>query len=209
MRRHLAQLIMWLAPGLAEDIGRRQAVLARRREAQRQATLRRHLTDAAATDPLTGLGNRRAFDDHLCMTMAPTGDAEARAALILIDLDHFKRINDTCGHVAGDAALQAVARVLSSQTRTRADRAFRIGGEEFAVVTGHCLTLDQLQGMAARLIEAIARERVQSGPVTIPLTASAGAAFVDATDADVTAVVARADARLYAAKREGRNRACA
>lgn len=209
MRRLLAQLIMRMAPGVADEIGRRQAVLARRREARRQAARHRQLIDAACTDHLTMLANRRAFDECLRRHLEAVRTSRERAALILIDLDHFKRLNDLCGHTAGDQALQAVARVLSSQTRARADRVFRIGGEEFAVVTSHCLTRDQLHRMAQRLITAIARERVTTGTLTVPLTASAGATFLDAGDTETSTVLARADAQLYAAKRDGRNRACA
>lgn len=209
MRRLLAQLIIRVAPALAEEIGRRQAVHARWQEARRQAARRRPLVEAAYTDHLTGLANRRACDACLQQCLTADGDAETRAALILIDLDHFKHINDVCGHIAGDRALQAVARVLSSHTRSGTDRVFRIGGEEFAVITSDCLTREQLHGMALRLIAAIARERVQTGTLTIPLTASAGATFVGIDDTDVSRVIARADALLYAAKHDGRNRACA
>lgn len=209
MRRLVAQLIIRVAPALAEEIGRRQAVSARRQEARRQAARRQPLIDAAFTDHLTGLANRRACDERLQQCLTADGDAETRAALILIDLDHFKHINDACGHIAGDRALQAVARVLSSHTRSGTDRVFRIGGEEFAVITSDCLTREQLHGMALRLIAAIARERVQTGTLTMPLTASAGATVISTDDTDASCVIARADAILYAAKREGRNRACA
>ena len=209
MRRLLAHLIIRLAPALADDIGRRQAVRARRQEARRQTARLRPLFDAAFTDHLTGLANRRACDQCLQECLAANRDARRHAALILIDLDHFKYINDTCGHLAGDRALQAVAGVLSSQTRAGIDRVFRIGGEEFAVVTTAGVTPEQLHGMAQRLVAAVARARVQAGTLTIPLTASAGATVIESDETDVSAVLARADALLYAAKRDGRNRACA
>jgi diguanylate cyclase (GGDEF)-like protein len=153
---------------------------------------------AAIVDPLTGLPNRRGFDEVFTLITATAG------ALVYCDIDHFKNLNDTLGHPAGDAALVHFARILREQIRT-GDVAGRIGGEEFAVwlpETG----LD----LGARIAERI---RLKLGTTAWdwqgrnwPLSASFGVSSCPDTSSSLDNLPAQADAALYVAKRSGRNR---
>jgi diguanylate cyclase (GGDEF)-like protein len=152
------------------------------------------------TDPLTGLANRRGFERSGAESWARRAQERKPLVLLLVDVDHFKRVNDTLGHAAGDELLRKVATLLQSTLR-EGDLAFRLGGEEFAVL------VRALPGEAAALGERL-RARVEE---TLPVTVSIGA--VEATpgsELDVTArlwrIVDQADGGLYEAKRGGRNR---
>ncbi|GGS10132.1 GGDEF domain-containing protein [Deinococcus sedimenti] len=150
---------------------------------------------AALTDPLTGLGNRRQFDQDL--TAMGSGDA-----LLLVDIDHFKRVNDTFGHQAGDEVLQEVARLLEREGRGR-DRAYRYGGEEFALI---------LRNVQVGSLIRVA-ERLRSGVAALPLASIRGSVTVSLGGVQWAALmpeqlIERADQALYAAKRSGRNQAC-
>jgi ribonuclease P protein subunit RPR2 len=149
----------------------------------------------ARRDALTGLLNRRAFEEHLDRLLD-----EQEVNLILLDVDNFKQVNDTYGHAAGDEVLSNVARVLLRSVRAT-EQAFRIGGDELAVVT-----VGAVRG-ARRAGERVLRAaRLQSrGPELLP-TLSAGLAHAAAGTATKTKLFARADAALYAAKAGGRDR---
>jgi diguanylate cyclase (GGDEF)-like protein len=162
---------------------------------------RRHaLTRAEArTDPLTGLPNRRAFEEHLDRVLAEAAGNGAEVALALIDLDDFKQVNDRRGHTAGDRVLRTMGRVLARTTRAD-EEMFRIGGDEFAlVVLGPWLA-------AARALERIrdglSSQRRANGLPTVSagIASSAGAAV------DRDELVDQADAALYAAKGAGKDR---
>ncbi len=162
------------------------------------------LRRAATTDELTGLPNRRAFLHMLDVELARSTRSGAPLALALIDLDHFKSINDRFGHAGGDEVLRRFAQVARETIRT-ADVIGRIGGEEFAVLMPDT---DQVQsGIAGeRLREAIERRRLilPSGAL-VPLTISVGVAHrIDSEDRD--RLIVRADEALYEAKESGRNR---
>lgn len=151
----------------------------------------------ASTDPLTGLLNRRSFEG----AATPLLRAGRPTAVAMADLDHFKRLNDTFGHEAGDRALRTFARTLRTALRAN-DVVGRLGGEEFAVVLPDCTTEDAvraLEGMRTALITAIARAGVP------PFTVSIG--VVDASAAEgLDALTSLADKALYEAKRAGRDR---
>lgn len=170
---------------------------------QANEQLRRH----ARTDALTGLDNRGSFDQELVSRLSQLQDADTPLALLLIDVDHFKRFNDTHGHPAGDQALRVFAELLSAHTRKIGAIAARYGGEEFAVLVQG----EQAQS-ASRLAEEL-RLRVASLLMTLDngssaqLTVSIGVARAKPTD-DAQTLVARADRRLYDAKAAGRNRVC-
>ncbi|RKR07658.1 PAS domain S-box-containing protein/diguanylate cyclase (GGDEF)-like protein [Kushneria sinocarnis] len=154
----------------------------------------------AQTDALTGLPNRRAFDEALereCARARRTGNA---LSIAIIDLDHFKRINDRYGHGAGDEVLVALAEVLRSGIR-RSDMAARLGGEEFVVLLPET-TAAAGAGLAERLREAL---HAASWPVD-RVTASFGVAQYDAAAMTPKTLLARADEALYAAKAAGRDR---
>lgn len=157
----------------------------------------------ARTDTLTGLLNRRGFETQMAFSLALARRSHRPLGLIALDVDHFKRVNDTHGHEAGDAVLQRLARTL--QTRLRAsDVIARLGGEEFVALLPDT-DLKGTQVIAQALIDDVARE---ADPVAGPITVSAGVASLrerEDTDKDM---LRRADAALYEAKRQGRNRVC-
>ena len=157
---------------------------------------RADLEALAASDPLTGLGNYRAFQEHLQRAVA----AEEAVSLIVLDLDHFKALNDTFGHAEGDRVLQATATTLS---RTVGEAGFvaRVGGEEFAIA---------LSGAGEEAAVAVA-ERCRGALASLasagtPLACSAGVASYPAHAGAVAQLLHAADGALYWAKRSGRNR---
>ena len=153
----------------------------------------------STTDPLTGLFNRRGAEAAAARERSRAERAGAPLSLVVFDIDHFKRVNDTHGHAAGDLVLRAVADVLTAEARVT-DVIARWGGEEFlAVLPGG---IDGARSYAERTRAAVAALEV---PVTWPLTLSAGVAEL-ALGEPFEAALARADARLYEAKRTGRDR---
>ncbi|MGE3373195.1 MAG: diguanylate cyclase [Vicinamibacteria bacterium] len=161
----------------------------------------------AAQDGLTGLDNRRSFDDELRRACARQDRQGGHFALLLLDLDHFKKLNDTYGHPAGDAALRHTARVLMRSIRG-ADMAARYGGEEFVVVLS--ATAEAGASKAAEKIRrALEKEQIVFEGARIRLTASIGLAVWPEHGDSPEAMVAAADRALYAAKQGGRNRVVA
>lgn len=159
---------------------------------------------SSRTDGLTGLANRRLLDEELRRCLVELQGQGRPAALLMLDVDHFKRFNDTYGHVAGDQALIHVAEMLRSQARA-SDIVARFGGEEFAVVfTG--VQSKTIKERAERLRLAIGGKTLLCDGKELQITASAGLAEAMGDDT-VSDWIKRADAGLYAAKRAGRNRA--
>jgi diguanylate cyclase (GGDEF)-like protein len=161
------------------------------------------LTELAATDPLTALPNKRAFDEALLRDIARAKRHSIKLALLMVDVDHFKLVNDTHGHPAGDEVLRVVAGLLRKSLRT-GDLAARYGGEEFILLLPGA---DREGGtlVAERLRRSIEAMTIEFGGVAIKVTASFGVAEVNAFDTPAE-LVARADRGLYGAKRSGRNR---
>ena len=157
--------------------------------------------EQASTDHLTGLANRRRFERQLEREVARTARHGRPFSLITLDIDHFKKVNDTHGHEAGDDAIKSLARVLQQGTRG-IDLAARIGGEEFAVI----LTETSVNGA----VEVAERLRAALKAVGIPPVGAIAASFGVAecpSDAETAReLLARADAALYHAKRAGRDR---
>lgn len=155
----------------------------------------------ALTDPLTELGNHRAFHEELDRQVAASERYETPVALALIDLDEFKQTNDRAGHAAGDRMLRGFAQILTSSTR-RADRAFRIGGDEFAVILPH--TDVASAHIVIRRVLAQALGPSLRGEDISPVSFSAGVSSMPHLASDRTALFTQADTALYAAKRGGR-----
>jgi len=166
------------------------------------------LRQLATRDALTGLLNRREFDRILAEEYARARRFGEALALLIVDLDHFKAINDRHGHPAGDAVLVEVARRLTAQVRT-VDRVMRLGGEEFALL----LLQTDLAGalpVAERVTAALRNEPVAAGPNgTVAVTASIGVAALPGPEGTPATLMAAADKALYAAKAAGRNRVMA
>ena len=152
-------------------------------------------------DPLTGLFNRNALEQRLAeLDGQPSNPGEGLShALLLCDLDHFKRVNDRLGHAAGDAVLRDIAYTMRASLRA-GDSIYRVGGEEILVI---------LPGAGREAaIEVSERLRVDVGerrPVGVQVTVSIGVAISEADIVDTDDLIARADAALFAAKAEGRN----
>jgi diguanylate cyclase (GGDEF)-like protein len=161
------------------------------------------LAELAHHDPLTGLLNRRGFDQRLAIAMASARRRQAPLSLLVVDADHFKRVNDQHGHGVGDQVLQAIARVLQQRMR-EVDIVGRIGGEEFAIALVDTGSLGA-NIAAAALVAAV---RAAAMPVVGSITISCGGAGMWVEGELPEAALARADAALYLAKQQGRNRHC-
>ena len=165
----------------------------------------RIMREAANRDFLTGLSNLRAFEFMMEQKILSSKRYNTPFSLVMIDIDHFKKVNDTYGHSAGDAVLAQLADVLRDTFRP-GDHIARKGGEEFAVIVDHCAA-DKVLGIAERL-----RQNVESNRFFLPdgtelkMTISAGSAtYPDVPEHDL---IDKADQALYRAKSEGRNRVC-
>ena len=164
-----------------------------------------HILSLAAVDSLTGLFNKRRFDEVFGKEVSRSDHAGQPLSLIVLDIDHFKRVNDSFGHPAGDAVLKHVAGVVKGQIRAT-DTLCRVGGEEFALVLPQ--TPQLLAAQAAELIRAaVERSVCDVGGTPIPATLSLGVAELARGEAP-EGLYQRADERLYAAKHGGRNRVC-
>ncbi|RAZ88221.1 GGDEF domain-containing protein [Mesorhizobium hawassense] len=164
------------------------------------------LEQAALTDGLTGMQNRRYFDDALREYLHEFRRIDRPVGLMILDLDHFKQVNDTHGHDVGDEVLRAVATCLRGMTRYH-DVVARLGGEEFAVVTPN-MDVELLARFAERIRKAIAGMSILSGNVRLKVTTSVGLAVWDHKES-AEDFYRRADRQLYEAKKQGRNRVCA
>jgi diguanylate cyclase (GGDEF)-like protein len=167
------------------------------------------LTSLAATDGLTGLANRRAFDERLEEEWARARRDATQLSLLLIDVDHFKKFNDHYGHLAGDGCLRALGRILSAHAKRPADLAARYGGEEFAVLLPNtdadgCAEVGEALRSALRDLAMLHGQNPPSRLVTVSVGAATGLPSQTATDC--SALVAAADRALYAAKDSGRDR---
>jgi diguanylate cyclase len=163
----------------------------------RQVISLRDSRDMAVTDPLTGLANRAGFDDQLDRTLR-RGES---VAVLLIDLDGFKAVNDVHGHAAGDTLLAEFARVLRSAVR-REDVAARVGGDEFVLVLSDITDPSQAVTVAHRILAVAAASPVGLDGGTVPVRASIGIATGTAADG-AKELIRRADVAMYTAKRAG------
>ena len=170
-----------------------------------EAHFQKQLYESALRDGLTNTFNRRYFLDRLNGEMRFAKRHQSLLALLFMDLDHFKKINDSYGHPAGDRVLAEVSTLISSMLRGE-DVFARYGGEEFAVA---CRGIDLVgaEALAARIILAVRDLRIQHAGRTIMVTVSIGVA-VDVALPDVHSLIAAADAAMYEAKRQGRDRMC-
>lgn len=190
---------------------RDEAYRALRASEQRLQEANRVLQRINQSDGLTGLANRRYFDEYLSVEWDKAKASRRECALLMIDVDHFKTFNDTQGHLAGDEALKKVAQAIRSGCTGTLDLPARYGGEEFAAVLPG-LTLGGARLAAERIRLAVLALNVpHPASTTAPmLTVSMGvASLVPRQHDDPDALIARADGCLYEAKRSGRNRACA
>lgn len=177
--------------GIHQDISQRKA-------------MEESLLQLATSDPLTGLWNRRHFTEMVRGELGRVRRQQSQAALLLLDLDFFKRINDTYGHAAGDEVLRHFVLVVNAQLR-EADVFARMGGEEFAVLLP-CIDALGAMRVAERLRRVVADTPARFEARPLAFSVSIGAAMLHADDEGYEEAYARADQALYAAKHGGRNR---
>ena len=168
------------------------------------------LAELSTLDPLTGLKNKRHFEETLNEEFHRSVRDSKPISLILIDLDHFKKVNDVYGHLIGDECLKEMSRTLTTKFNRSMDTLARVGGEEFAVLLP-TLPHDQAMLLADKLRRQIEKISIRYGDETISVTASLGVATLYPTSGNnAHELFHRADVALYEAKRQGRNRvACA
>jgi two-component system cell cycle response regulator len=164
----------------------------------RNANLLAKVQQMAVTDGLTELSNRRAFDESLDRELSRAARTDGRVSVVLLDIDHFKVLNDNHGHVIGDTVLKQIARALALCGREY-DTIARYGGEEFAAVLPGCSS-----GLALQVAERL-RVAVQDADTDVKVTASAGVATYPYDGIDVAGLLSAADRALYTSKRAGRN----
>jgi diguanylate cyclase len=163
----------------------------------------RKLEALARQDTLTGLANRRRFDECIEEAMCRSRRSKLPLAVLCLDIDHFKAINDTLGHAGGDAVLQEFGRRLAAGVRTT-DTVARLGGDEFVVLLENVEASADVGSLAAKLI-ASTRLPFLIGDTVLHVTTSVGAAM-QGGESEVAAVISRADTALYRAKQQGRDR---
>lgn len=174
------------------------------RDVTEQQNIQSQLEIASRTDPLTGLLNRRAFDDITKTELSRSKRSYTSYSVLMLDVDEFKKINDGYGHLAGDAVLTSVARTLESNLRSH-EKVARIGGDEFCVFlpdTDQTAAID----IAEKLRQVISSNAIPTGHADISITVSIGVSEVEDIDFDYTDIFKRADKNLYMAKKTGRNR---
>ncbi|MBN9498987.1 MAG: diguanylate cyclase [Alphaproteobacteria bacterium] len=175
----------------------------KRKEAE-LAALNVELERLATIDPLTGVANRRSFLARADVELARTKRYAGTCAILALDIDHFKRVNDTYGHAAGDGVLVEFARRVHDCLRTT-DLLGRIGGEEFAILAPG-IGVAEATILAGRVLAAVRDNPISVDGAEIGVTVSIGISALDPVGADVAAAQQRADEALYRAKREGRDR---
>jgi diguanylate cyclase (GGDEF)-like protein len=166
--------------------------------------LQRNLYESATKDPLTRVANKRALDDTLEREFAYARRHRTPLAVVMLDIDHFKRINDTFGHAAGDGVLRAMAQLVERSTRAE-DFFARVGGEEFALVLRG---LDERNAalFAERVRQLVVSSVFMEGETRVPVTISLGLACHAPGQTTPEDLLRAADENLYRAKRDGRNR---
>jgi diguanylate cyclase (GGDEF)-like protein/PAS domain S-box-containing protein len=185
-----------------DDSGKVIGVISAARDISKRKLNELELEEAANSDPLTGLSNRRVFDDKLRRALYGPRPRPVAACLAIVDIDFFKRVNDTYGHPAGDQVLKSVAAAFKLVLRTD-DTIARIGGEEFGIILSGLKQTDA-GALCERLREAIAALPIVVGKQALNVTVSIGMADLAEFDTEAEAM-SGADQALYRAKAEGRN----
>lgn len=176
-------------------------------EMHQRRGLEQELWALAHLDPLTGLANRRAFREAATLKLAESLTTHRPLALISLDIDHFKRVNDAHGHAAGDTVLRRIADILKAPLRLNTDVAARTGGEEFTIILVDT-DIDAALAFAEQLRRRIAQTMVVIDGCEIRPTVSLGVAM-NRKDSSLDDLIERSDRALYSAKRTGRNKVCA
>jgi diguanylate cyclase (GGDEF)-like protein len=179
--------------------GQPQDIIVQIQDISERKRLEERLHRLADVDSLTGIRNRRLFEEDLHSQVGRCQRYGEQAAMLMIDLDDFKKINDTYGHKIGDDMLKAVAAVLRRRVRT-GDQVARLGGDEFGILLANA-TRSQVDAIAADFANVVATAKVTVGTDVLSIRASVGIALIDEQAVDDEAVLAEADRSMYAAKR--------
>lgn len=198
----LSEALGGLAEALQASIAELEDRVAERTRALEDANAQ--LLALSLRDPLTGIGNRRSFDEALVREWGAAVRRAEPLALLIIDVDHFKRLNDAHGHLVGDEVLKAIARAVTGVLRRSVDLVARFGGEEFVVLLPDTPLAEAL-ALAGRLREAVAGRELVPGVGTITVSVGLAVATPSPSEAP-SALLAAADAALYRAKSAGRDR---
>ncbi len=190
----------------ATQLGILETVVAHAAVAYQAATLFQEVQRLATTDALSGLGNRRHSLEQAAERLRTSRDGQSALAAIMIDIDHFKSVNDTYGHATGDDVIQGVAERLATLSRDE-DIVGRYGGEEFVVVMS--ASPDVAHTIAERLREGIEATPIHTRSGPLDVTVSVGVSHLVVDDREIGDVLGRADRALYRAKTSGRNRVAA
>ena len=204
-------LYAYLLAGAAAGFAVFGAMLGRREDALLEAN--RRLDDLAVSDPLTGLKNVRYFRARLEEGRAAALRSGHPLALVVLDLDRFKEVNDRFGHPTGDALLRRVAAAIAAAVRegdtaARLSSVARMGGEEFAVLLPGA-DEDEAAAVAGRILDAVRSAAVDTGRGAVRVSASAGGASLEGAELSADELYARADSAMYASKAAGRDRSTA
>ncbi|MBW7902124.1 MAG: diguanylate cyclase [Rhodocyclaceae bacterium] len=201
--------ILWVCEALGvvnDPHGRPDFLVAVAQDITARKDLEARLSHDALHDALTGLPNRVMFEDRLARVLESARRHGQPAAVLYIDLDGFKAVNDSRGHAAGDALLQQAARRLEDCVRAE-DTVSRFGGDEFGIVLATLTRAQDCEVVAGKIVRALAMPfAVDGAPVCV--SASVGAALFPGHGDDIDALVAHADSAMYAAKHSGKNRFC-
>jgi diguanylate cyclase (GGDEF)-like protein len=166
--------------------------------------LEQRLKTLSEIDELTGIANRRSFTNTLSQSLKSYHLYGRKFALLMLDIDQFKRINDSFGHHLGDEALKHAVNSLNSELRV-SDYFGRVGGEEFAIILND-LSLDDAVIIAEKLRSKLEKNKFELDNNSIYITVSIGVTFVTDSDCDGESILARADAAMYHSKKTGRNK---
>jgi diguanylate cyclase (GGDEF)-like protein len=206
------KILIWalcsLIAGLLFSVLVVSPVMSRNRQERFQMDRRaENLQKQATTDPLTGMHNRRYFEEALQGYLSEFNKIGATLGLLILDLDHFKNVNDNYGHDVGDMVLREVALRMRAICREH-DVVARLGGEEFAVITPYA-NMEQLLAVAERYRQMVEALAIKTGNVVIRPTVSIGVSTNEGGVANVDDLFKAADQKLYQAKHSGRNRVAA
>lgn len=194
----------WFNSALTDEAGQVTSIMALVQDVSAKIQIARQQHYLANHDSLTGLLNRAAFQSRLEKSLAQAQQSAGAVALLFIDLDGFKRVNDTEGHHAGDEVLRIVATRIASTVRA-GDTIARLGGDEFLVMLDREVTRDVTDNIGHRIIEALHQPMTVEGR-DLHIGASIGVALNPPLESDIEALMSRADQAMYSAKRAGKGR---
>jgi diguanylate cyclase (GGDEF)-like protein/PAS domain S-box-containing protein len=188
---------------LRDEAGEMFGILSVAYDITERKRVEEHISHIEHHDPLTGLPTRALLRDRLHVALGQSRYNQSHLALLMVDLDNFKRINDTIGHHAGDAVLVSIANRLRASLR-RSDTVARMGGDEFVVMLQDIYTVDEAEGITQKLLDAI-RQPIRINDEIHFITASIGVCIYPERAEDEDSLLRNADAAMYCAKAEGRN----